>query len=691
MNKTIKRSVVISAVLTIALCASLIVGATFALFTSESQVNIAVTSGKVDVVASIENLKLYSAETVSKTQATNYLEVTQFTNGGTATLDEDGNLTLDKMTPGDRATFTINVANNSNVSAIYRTSISVSNDTGLYEALEITVGGTAMTTRKTAWENIDFENKQYNVVIDLPASATAQDAKCTLTFTVEAMQGNAVTNDITAAELAAILKNPVDGVVTLEKDYDVIDDWTSLKFSGALQDQYKLNGNGHTISGLTMPLLGANAAANIEISNLTIADSNIGSIQYSTENSYSYHSGAFVAAMISGPKSLVLNNCHANNVNVVGSEGPASSAGSLVGYTYMTGADDIYGVRSISISDCTVTGGSVKNNYGNAAGIVGMCATSTYTDSEDNACSYIIDNCSVNGCKIQGEAENKTGEIVGTVNNGGMLYITDCTYTGNAFGRIVSANLTIDDTVYCQSAYLNNILASGTLTDIENENYYKTSTVTLDKNYVLLDAWTPFKYGFYGENNVKNVKNLIINGDNHTISGLTATLIEFVKGTTTLTINNLTISDANINGGNYQNGIGNGCFVAYVEGNSSVTLDGCNVINSKISDGDYHVAALIGAAYSQEITVNNCAITNVIVESESNAAGVVGYTQVTANISNVTFTNLTLSGEKPEKEGIYVATVTSGSTINLIGIAQADGQIGRILAGTVNYNVQNQD
>lgn len=681
MNKTIKRSVVISAVLTIALCASLIVGATFALFTSESQVNIAVTSGKVDVVASIENLKLYSAETVSKTQATNYLEVTQFTNGGTATLDEDGNLTLDKMTPGDRATFTINVANNSNVSAIYRTSISVSNDTGLYEALEITVGGTAMTTRKTAWENIDFENKQYNVVIDLPASATAQDAKCTLTFTVEAMQGNAVTNDITAAELAAILKNPVDGVVTLEKDYEVTDDWTPVSIpSGTV-----INGNGHYISGLTASLLIYDNPT-ITINNLTLRDSVI-----LPSDTTGTGCGAFISATNNSNAIYKFNNCHIDNV-IVEARYPAnegnsgSQAGAFLGNIMAS---------NVLIDNCSVKNSTIKGNS-SAAGFIGLGNKST------------ISNSSVENSKfISLDSGNwRVGAVIGTVGNGATATITNCTESGNAFsmpnstaenpnhglfGRVSGGTLTIDDTVYCQSAYLKNILASGTLTDIENENYYKTSTVTLDKNYVLLDAWTPFKYGFYGENNVKNVKNLIINGDNHTISGLTATLIEFVKGTTTLTINNLTISDANINGGNYQNGMGNGCFVAYVEGNSSVTLDGCNVINSKISDGDYHVAALIGAAYSQEITVNNCAITNVIVESESNAAGVVGYTQVTANISNVTFTNLTLSGEKPEKEGIYVATVTSGSTINLIGIAQADGQIGRILAGTVNYNVQNQD
>ena len=41
----------------IAMCVSLIAGATFAFFTSESQVNIAVTSGNVEVSATVENVE----------------------------------------------------------------------------------------------------------------------------------------------------------------------------------------------------------------------------------------------------------------------------------------------------------------------------------------------------------------------------------------------------------------------------------------------------------------------------------------------------------------------------------------------------------------------------------------------------------------------------------------------------------
>ena len=55
-----KIKTLLSSVASIALCSSIAVGGTFALFTSESKANIAITSGKVEVVATVGNLKTYS-------------------------------------------------------------------------------------------------------------------------------------------------------------------------------------------------------------------------------------------------------------------------------------------------------------------------------------------------------------------------------------------------------------------------------------------------------------------------------------------------------------------------------------------------------------------------------------------------------------------------------------------------------
>lgn len=203
---------------------------------------------------------------------------------------------------------------------------------------------------------------------------------------------------VTAASFKKILTDSVE--VTLDKDYFVIDAWESLVFSTddkRWHGTYSIDGDNHTISGLTMPLLGPNAAQYISVANLTIKNSDIGSKDIVNE----YNSGAFVAFADAGVVELKLENCHTENVNVVGKQGDGSSAGSLVGYT---------SVQKLVIKNCTVKGGSVTNQTGNAAGVVGFVQTfDTFGDH------YVIEGCTVEGCKITGEKVEKTGTIVGTV------------------------------------------------------------------------------------------------------------------------------------------------------------------------------------------------------------------------------------------------------------------------------------
>ena len=90
-----KKRTLLSAILTIAMCLSLAVGATFALFTSSSEVNIAVTSANVDVRAVADDLEsdIYS---------------------GTASL-RGNQITVERMVPGDSFTFDIHIVNYSDV------------------------------------------------------------------------------------------------------------------------------------------------------------------------------------------------------------------------------------------------------------------------------------------------------------------------------------------------------------------------------------------------------------------------------------------------------------------------------------------------------------------------------------------------------------------------------------------------
>ena len=121
MKKLFKSKTFLGAVLSIALCASLIAGATFAIFTSESKVNIAVTSGTVKVTATIGDLTTYSGVNISGSEDDVIVETAEkgkFTNGGTA--EKDGNtIKITAMTAGDKVTFPVNIKNESNVTVKY--------------------------------------------------------------------------------------------------------------------------------------------------------------------------------------------------------------------------------------------------------------------------------------------------------------------------------------------------------------------------------------------------------------------------------------------------------------------------------------------------------------------------------------------------------------------------------------------
>ena len=233
MKKLFKSKTFLGAITSIALCVSLIAGATFAIFTSESKVNIAVTSGKVNVTATVNNLRLYSldninANTLTGTEKERTAEG-KFLNEGTATLS--GNtLSLDKLTPGDKVTFDIDIANNSDVTVKYRTLLSV-RDSGLFEALEVSIGGrTAGSasdwTVKNAGEGIASEQCS----IELPVFATDeyQGKSCQIDFIVEAVQGNVDESTVNNGDVydekqlrRALYEAPSDGtkkVIRLKSD-----------------------------------------------------------------------------------------------------------------------------------------------------------------------------------------------------------------------------------------------------------------------------------------------------------------------------------------------------------------------------------------------------------------------------------------------------------------------------------------
>ena len=156
MNKTAKA--ILSSALSITLCASLIAGSTFALFTNENKTNVAITAGKVDLQATAQITEAYSLDwngedDYERVNATVDDNVYTFTNKGTASY-ADGKLALSNITPGDCVKFTITTTNESSIAIKYRTVVTFvgggatkedgevnteGKDTSLFHALNITV------------------------------------------------------------------------------------------------------------------------------------------------------------------------------------------------------------------------------------------------------------------------------------------------------------------------------------------------------------------------------------------------------------------------------------------------------------------------------------------------------------------------------------------------------------------------
>ena len=199
MNKSMKKKALVSSILTIALCFSVIAGATLALFTSKDEVNIAVTSGKVNLTATIdtESLKLSSLG-VDRTNEG------KFAVGGTATFDNERKLNLTNIVPGDKATFEIDVTNNSNVDVMYKLAWKVDNTELDALVATATVENETEALEATDWIEwktpaTDAENTKTIVAsIELPAGAgdEYQDKAAKVSFTVEAVQANAVVEKV---------------------------------------------------------------------------------------------------------------------------------------------------------------------------------------------------------------------------------------------------------------------------------------------------------------------------------------------------------------------------------------------------------------------------------------------------------------------------------------------------------------
>lgn len=185
---------------------ALSIGSTFALFTSKAETNIAVTSGKVEVTATISDVHTFSGQWNEETSEYDIVATEvegTFTNGGTASLSGD-TLTLSKISPMDKVTFNITVTNLSNITIKMRTVAKCTSDDGLFDGLSILMDGEEFSGDVTSnWEAVEPGSEPVVIPMEvyLPNTGnddvdnTYQNKSCSIKYTVEAVQGNAHTED----------------------------------------------------------------------------------------------------------------------------------------------------------------------------------------------------------------------------------------------------------------------------------------------------------------------------------------------------------------------------------------------------------------------------------------------------------------------------------------------------------------
>ncbi len=194
-----KKKLLLTSILTIVMCLSLTVGATFALFTSDSTVNLSVSSGTVKVTSNF----------VEDSVATKQLYEDEYTAGadhmyeGVVTFAENySKLSLTNLVPGDAIKFQLKVVNESTVTVKYRTVVSCANNGGLFDALEVSIAGISTAydgdTFTTKWAQMPAGEQFIDIEIEFPENESNnlyQDKSCSITYFIEAVQGNAKTFD----------------------------------------------------------------------------------------------------------------------------------------------------------------------------------------------------------------------------------------------------------------------------------------------------------------------------------------------------------------------------------------------------------------------------------------------------------------------------------------------------------------
>lgn len=701
---TTKTKVVVTALLAIVLCISLIAGATFALFTSESSVNVAVSSGKVDVVATLDShVTLYSPASIGLDGVViddnDASTENAFANGGGVVVSGD-QITISNITPGDKATLTINVQNNSTVAVKYRTILICDDADGLFAGLNVKIddvvynGNSRVSNYATLAAGADIHSVVVEIELPADAANTYQGKELNISYSVEAVQGNA---DVSAQDNATHVFNMADlrtaltcryqgqdlGVISIEQDIDMTG-WTAV---GLNYCSFVLLGNDHSLKNQTAPLANSFGIGTYKISNVKFADANI----HTTGEDYA---GALVGEIqCNGGMDLTIANCEVIDSTIQAYK----YAGGLIGFSSESNGTS---VSSIAITNCHVKNTHVSTDDSSVGGLIGH----VYSDAT-------ITNCSIDAYSSVSCADNrnggaaKAGALVGTV-NARTTRINNCSSAAtvnndnaqqpvaNGLVGRVYGNVILDGAIPAASVEdISSAMAMGAAADLGGQTLSEVhisdivddisiKNGELEFGYTCTSSYGTFRFDTYldirptedKQATFENVKfeNTAYNPNNVNVTNRTEKVLQFYAGTSVnqkIVFKNCTFKDAYvlINCGSGHSPVVDVEFINCTFDNfgtyGAIWICGTGATNVTFTDCEFNFTA----TSTQEIVERSGSVTTVITFKGANtlngtaATAVAGSVMVSQNIA-VTVCSKNNSGE-------YLATINGLDKLAVSGIA----------------------
>ena len=224
-SKQTKSRAILLSVLVVVMCLAVILGATFALFTSRREYQIGVNTGKIDVQGELTLTQAWSQgqSTNEREEATVIDNTATLPQGGTVAITDGSNITINNMSLGDGAAFELAVTNASAVDMKYSVTVLVSEGgSELRQALQFSVDGVNKSLEDDEvslldWQTVEAgqaipeEDATLAFEISLPWSAlevfdpaegegVTEPQSVSMTVVLEALQANAYTGTISAGD-----------------------------------------------------------------------------------------------------------------------------------------------------------------------------------------------------------------------------------------------------------------------------------------------------------------------------------------------------------------------------------------------------------------------------------------------------------------------------------------------------------